>query len=234
MIEKDDDLKSLYREHVRGRAETGRRDCPDPETLAEIILPGAKIDGRKELLDHIGGCPHCSRELRLLLDIQKESGIMIERFASGRARRFRGIGRAWFSRPVPFPRLAAAAFALIGLSMMIASIYVLLHRQLPRMDLRSETPAISLLAPFGEIPLSRPILFEWRPLADADAYVLEIFDGALLPVWTSPMIPNQRFLLPEKAAQRLRPEEHYYWMVSAFSRKEKISESALAHVVLRR
>lgn len=230
MIQNDDDLKRLYREHVRGRAPAGRDVCPDPEILAKIATPGAHVGNRKELLDHIGGCPECSSELRLILDIHNESGALSRRLVPDRKNRLLRGTRAL--QLIPSPRLFKLAFAVFGVAMTFISIFLLVQRQEPRIDLRSTKPSIGLLSPLGGHRSSAPLLFEWKRLPGAEYYILELYDDELLPVWSSPSLADSRLVLPEDVARRLSTDKPTYWMVTAFSRKEKVSASDLAHFVL--
>jgi hypothetical protein len=231
MTIKDDELRRLYGEYVRGRMSGDRKACPDPEVLMQIATPGTKARNRKAILDHIGGCPDCSSELRLILDICREGEVLSSRLAPTRkSRSLIGSRSSWPSLPSTFVRFA---FAFLGAAVTIISLYVLVHPPPKPDEMRSGRPSIGLNAPIGDLSSSAPLLFEWKSLPGADHYILELYDEELLPVWTSEELAETRFLLPGDVARRLSTDRPYYWLVTAYSGMEKIADSDLVHFVLR-
>ncbi len=76
--------------------------------------------------------------------------------------------------------------------------------------------------------LSRPFVFRWQPIPDSDHYVLELFDEALLPVWTSNKIRDVQIPFPPN----LKTGKTYFWMVTAYSDEATLAESELARFVI--
>ncbi len=197
----------------------------------KIATPLAEVGDREEILDHIGGCPECSNELRLILDIRKQSEALASQ--PGRTRENRSLFGSRSRWPGLSPSLVKFAFAFFGAVVTIVSL-LLLVQQTPQPDeTRSVKDSIGLNAPVGDIQSSVPLLFEWRRLPGADYYVLDLFDEELMPVWTSKELQGIRLLLPADVATRLSVNRPYYWMVTAYSGGEKIAESNLVHFVLR-
>jgi hypothetical protein len=230
MIVKDDDVKRLYQEGVHARTPEDRRDCPTPEDLVRIATPGADIPNRLELLEHVGGCSMCAAEVKYILDLHSESEVLSGRLAAVEQNRPFGIRR--ILPPRRSPQFLRFAFGILGIAMTIASLYVLVHRRNPPIDLRSTQLSIELFSPIGGYRSSAPLFFEWQDIPEADHYRLEVYSIDLLPLWSSPKLTANRLLLPDGVARRLLKDKTHFWMVTAFSKNEKIAESNFVPFVL--
>lgn len=231
MILKDDDLKRLYQEYIRDRTSDDRKECPGPVIFVEIATPGARISNRRKLLNHISQCSKCSGELRFILDINEESKALSSRLTPTRKSCF--LSRFRSLMPAHSPLFFRFAFAFFGIVMTIISLFLIVQRQDPQIGFRSVKPSVVLQSPINIHSSSTPLLFEWQDLPKAEYYLLELYDEELLPVWSSPSLPDCRLLLPNDVVRRLSIDKPYYWMVTAFSNNEKIADSDLVHFVLR-
>lgn len=228
---KSDDLKRLYQESIKQKTSADRKDCPSPEYLTNIIIPSAHFKNRRKLVDHISECSHCSGELRYILDAYEKGEVLSDRLTLDRQNSFFGAVRSLLlGEPAS---LFIYSFALLGIVIMAVSITLIVQQADTRIELRSPSRSFELRSPIGDIWSSRPLLFEWKGLPEADSYHMELFDEELLPVWSSPELRDCRILLPEDVACLLLPEKAYYWMVTAFSLREKIAESNLVYFILR-
>lgn len=231
MIISNDELKQIYEEYVRGRAASGRADCPDPETLVKIAMPGAQVGNRKELLDHIGTCSPCTKELKLILNFHRETDALSAQLIKSQKRR--PFDQIQSSSSTLTPQVVKFAAAFFGIAMTFLSLYLVVSRNNTPAKFRSAMPLITLLSPNGDVRISTPLLFQWQAVPEAAYYVLEIFDEELLGVWMSPPLEHHRFLLPGGVTRTLSANKPYYWMITAFSKKEKIAESDLFQFVFR-
>ena len=93
------------------------------------------------------------------------------------------------------------------------------------MDIILEYPTVSH-------NITDKLIFRWNPYASARYYILELFDDALLPVWTSGKTEVPHIHFPEEARSILQPGKAYFWMVTAYSGTDDIKESKLARFVM--
>ena len=172
----------------------------------------------------------CATEIKFILDLQVEGEVLSGRLAA--AKQSRRFGKIRIPPPARSPLLLRFAFSILGIAMTIASLYLLVHWRKPQIDLRSTQVSIELFSPIGSYRSLAPLFFEWRNLPEADFYLLELYGSDLLPLWSSPKLAVNRFLLPDDVARRLLKDTPYYWMVTAFSRNEKFADSNLVPFVL--
>jgi hypothetical protein len=227
-----DKLRRLYQGYAAGRRPQSRRACPSPTEMAESFEPSASRRRKKKIIDHITDCPSCREEFLLLLGGQRwdagpvpSAGTVHDTEAAARTDLRKGRAR------VPLWRLAGA---VAGLGLIIASLVAVRHQWELSMALRSAQPGIALLAPRTGQSVSRPVTFRWKSRAPAESYVLELFDEALLPVWTSDKLSASAIQIPPEIGSRLSPGKTYYWMVTGFSGRDKAGESPMGRFSVRR
>jgi hypothetical protein len=122
----------------------------------------------------------------------------------------------------------------LGLSLAVSSFILLVHqRQLSEIQRTRET-GIVLSSPTSGQVLSAPFVFRWQADSSSEYYVIELFDEALLPVWTSEEIPEIQISIPPGVYAGLQPGKPYFWMVTSFSRDSERKESELARFSIRR
>jgi len=140
------------------------------------------------------------------------------------------------SRPLPRRRaggsgLAAAwqfACVLIGLGLAISSFFIVIQHKYSSEVQRSNETEILLLFPRASQVITAPPIFRWRGSPGADYYVLELFDEAMLPIWTSERIRGVQAPLPRDVFSGLLPGKSYYWMATGFSLDLGAEESGLS------
>ena len=99
---------------------------------------------------------------------------------------------------------------------------------------RAIVTALELISPTPDQAVASPPLFRWRESPGCHAYVLEIFDEEMLPLWSSEKTSHPEFLLPSEVFLKLAPGRSYYWMVTGFSPDLETQESVLQRFSLRR
>lgn len=130
------------------------------------------------------------------------------------------------------PPLWQYASVLLGLGLVMTSVFVAVHQKEISTVQRSAESGIILLSPKADQSLSGPLVFRWQGRSASDYYVLELFDDALLPIWTSDKVRELQIPIPSEVYATLRPGRSYFWMVTAFSQRSKVEESPLGRFVI--
>jgi len=226
----DESLKSMYRAHVRSNVPDSRDECPSAERMAGLLRGRASRKESTRLVDHISRCHYCAREFEFLVEARRSEKDLIQGVDQWLGRKERGG-----LRPPLFSRLSwglasmAAGIVLVGLFFFLKFLIF----PAPEAYRADSQAIIELLEPI-EVRISRSSLtFRWRPLPDAEYYVLEIFDEALAPVWESEKITVSQAAPPREISATLTSGRTYFWLVTAhFPEGEKI-HSSLVEFVLR-
>jgi hypothetical protein len=227
-----DELRRLYQRYAAGPRPRDRERCPSPTEMVESFEPAASRHRKGRIIDHIAACPSCREEFLVLLEGRRRAaesipsaGLELDAEASTRASLRRDKAR------FPLWRLAGA---VAGLSLVIVSIVAVKHQWELSKALRSVRPGIALLAPRTSQSVSKPITFRWKSQTPAESYILELFDDALLPVWTSDKLFASEIQIPPEVASSLFAGRTYYWMVTGFSGRDKAGESPIGRFTVHR
>ncbi|MGB8960185.1 MAG: hypothetical protein WCC00_14345 [Candidatus Aminicenantales bacterium] len=215
----DDQLKELFRGYAASRKPLTRNECPSPEVLASSFEPSASVRKKKKVVDHISGCSFCREEFMMLFEIQKREPSRLGVLSQGRSSRY---------------PLWQYACVLLGLGLVMTSFFVSVHQKELSSVERSAERGITLLGPKADQSLSGSFVFRWRGRSASDYYILELFDDALLPIWTSGKIQELQIPIPPEVYTTLRPGRSYFWMVTAFSQGAKTEESHLGRFIFHR
>ncbi len=224
-------LREFYQGYAESRRPQSRKRCPSPLAIAKSLEPSASIRKKKRIVDHLSECAFCRDEFMLLFQLQRlEPGSpKIKDRISGYNHRplSQGIGGSGYR---PFWRYACV---VLGLSLAVSSFVLLVHqKQLSEVQRTRET-GLLLSSPTSGQVLSAPFVFRWQRDPSSEYYVVELFDEALLPVWTSDKTHEIQMQIPPGIYARLRPGKPYFWMVTAFSRDGETKESELARFAIR-
>ncbi len=215
---KIDSLRELFQGHADSRRTPCRRNCPSFAAIAGSFEPAASQRDKKRIIDHISGCSDCQEEFMLLLELQKKEGD-----------RHPGIVK---DRVFAHPLLWRYACTLIGLGLALTSFFMLIQKEKLSDVQRTSERGILMISPKIDHFVSSPLVFRWLGDKKAEYYILELFDEALLPVWTSDTIRDIQMHLPSEVNSKLRPGKSYFWMITAYSQDSKINESKLARFTI--
>lgn len=215
----DDQLKELFRGYAASRRPSTRSGCPSPEAIASSFEPSASVRKKKRIIDHISGCSFCHEEFMMLFEIQKSEPDELGALSQGRSGR---------------PPLWQFACVLLGLGLVMTSFFVSVHQKDLSTIERSAEAGLTLLDPKADQSVSGPLVFRWRGRSASDYYILELFDDALLPIWTSDRVPEFQTALPPEIRATLRPGRSYFWMVTAYLQGAKTEESQLGRFIIHR
>jgi hypothetical protein len=168
---RDDELRRLYAVVVARRTEPRGEHCPSPEALKGMAEGVGSESERLALLDHIGECAECQRDLELF------------RVAQARP------AERW----VLYTGVAAAAAVVLVAALLWRG------RPTPSDPTRGNHDRIELVTPRGSVSGNRPPAFIWRSMPEAIGYSFELLDDR--PVRTFHlMLPDTALVLPDSVA----------------------------------
>lgn len=216
MIPEDERLKEIYRDYVASRGPLNREDCPSIEALLNSFEPVASGRNKKRIIDHLSECPYCREEFELLFKL--EHGVSLEDHPEARS-------------PSVFP-LWRFATLFVGFGLIISVLLLLFRSQeIPDTE-RAGSSAVVLSYPVSSHLISDQLVFRWEEFPSTQYYIVELFDEALLPIWTSPPIYGTQARLPPEIGEKIKLRTSYYWMVTGFSIAERTGESTLARFTI--
>jgi hypothetical protein len=229
---KDDDLKRFYRSFINSRLPENRKGCPALEELISFFESRRRTAKKLKIVDHITNCSACTQEFEFLLELQRYQEKIVGPVPGSRLTRlfFHSIP-ASIGGVNPLWRFFSV---LTGMVLVFVSLFILVRNTGRFAETRSVLSPLILSQPAPEESVILPLTFAWKGLPGAETYVLELFDEALLSVWKSPETSLTYLLLPPEEAGRLRPGHRYFWMITAFSEGDKLSESELSQFTLKR
>ncbi len=220
-----DDLKKFYQRYISSKIPDNRNACPSPMALFNSFKSSKSLRYKKNIIGHITHCSFCREEFELMLELQRYqasfTSVINEFSSTASATDKRGDANIWRRF------IWRYAYFLFGLLLILSAYFLnVQHNSLIELTRTSEHK-ILLITPTHLHTFPRPLIFKWQELYVSQYYILELFDNSLLPVWTSQKIFGVQVQLPEEVSSHLRSGDYYFWMITAFSSTQKISESEL-------
>jgi hypothetical protein len=225
MDAKISDLKKEYTAYCIQKTADSRKNCLSPEKLLLLARGGLPDKEKENYLMHISDCIFCSREIKEILKIlQYEKQAISEATKRRTINRKNILGFNW--------RIAAVSAVLIIIAI---SSFFIADRIMNSASFRGEnSQTLNLITPVDTYT-SKPFpVFKWTKVPKAEYYILELYDGFLEPLWESSKIYSTKLRLPEEVVFSLRPNNDYYWMVTAYTHRRKTIESSLKKFTFRR
>ena len=227
------DLKEIYKDYLEDNKRSSRDSCPPPEKL--VLFVRSKMTGRdqKRFLGHATKCAYCLGEVRSLLDISNaESKFMLE---MSELRNSASLANRPQARPLARPwswNTVSLVSALVLLAAMAT--YSVFHFS-PRSDFRrGPTANIQLVSPVDKAVARDELRFVWEGVPRAKYYIIETLDVLLDLVWRSEFITGNEFNLPREVSQKFRPNERYFWMVTAVFEGGNKTKSGMSKFSIRK
>lgn len=220
-----DDLKKLYQRYITSKIPGNRNKCPSPMALFNSFKSSTSLRNKKKIIGHITDCSFCREEFELLLELQRyqASSITVINETSSTAPSIDKLGAVNLGRRF----ICRYAYFLFGLALIISAYYLIVQKRNLTEVKRASEPRILLITPEHVQAFPEPLIFRWQEQSASQYYILELFDNSLLPVWTSQKILDVQIQLPDEVLSRLHSGNYYFWMITAFSSTQKISESEL-------
>jgi hypothetical protein len=239
------DLQGLYRAAISQHRPTSRRSCPSPNLIIGAFDRSLPKRRQARIINHLTHCGPCHQEFEVFRRLLRERDLCVEGLAAwaDRQHRNRPGARVEDAREVYAPanrhearggRLRSGWRYALGPAILLACL-VLVLSQLPFFKNFWENkyragpaPGILLIQPHSDRPIVRQTLvFQWTSRIQAEYYVLEIFDAALIPIWKSPEIRATRLILPSEISRKLLSSQPYYWLVTGALPDDHKTESEI-------
>jgi hypothetical protein len=187
---------------------------PSDETWEQLALDELPATARAAVMDHVTRCASCAGLYRGLRELEREARTFDSGVPKPRA-------RPRVASPVWYAGLAAAA------ALIIAFLLPARRPTSPPTDpglIRSPMSAApEPVRPIGALS-ARPQTLEWREVAGADGYRVELWNGG--PVWSQENVEGTSVALPRAIA--LSPGVVYYWKVTALAGPDRRLSSDVA------
>ncbi len=223
------DLLDLLRK-IPAQNASSKTHCPSSKELVASFAPSASNRLKTKIVDHISGCPKCRGAFDLLITIMEyDKQTKQESSTEDHSSRFLKSPLHYRPRQLFTARVSSL---IAGCLMIAVSILVITQHNYVSYQFREENMDIILEYPTVSHNITDKLIFRWNPYASARYYILELFDDALLPVWTSGKTEVPQIQFSEEARSILQPGKAYFWMVTAYSGADDIKESNLARFVM--
>ncbi len=227
-----DRLRQLFQGYAATRKPSSREGCPSSSELTESFEPSYSGRRKRKIIDHISSCPACRKEFTILLERQRRDNGACEKVPPD-PREDPTAERGGRHRGPQLSPIWQCAGAALGLCLIVVSSIAIRHQWQRSVALRSAQPRITLAAPRMGQTVSGPFTFRWRGQAHSECYILELFDEAFMPLWSSEKTADDRLEIPGGVLSRLSPGKTYFWMVTGFSGRAKREESPLGRFRVR-
>ncbi len=223
----DEELRRIYQRYVYGEKLRADPSCPGIAQIDKIFDPRCRPGAKFKLIDHLTRCPSCARDFDFLLGLHRfESHMIPTSLRERQPLRFRSLfDGAQF-------RLRFSSL-ICGLILVLVSMGIVISHWVREDSIRAGRPVIRILEHDQQFTDSAPVELRWDPVRRADYYILELFDGELMPLWTSEWIRTSSLVLPKEVRGRMASGRPYFWTVEAYDAAGQIASSDMARFVLR-
>jgi len=226
-------LSKAYRDFLGNKAPESGASCPTTERLARCVLGEARRRERTGIIRHAADCAACAAAMKSLLALSAGADEAAAELAARPGTPETGrSGKRWafWTRPIPKPAAVAMAAVLV-----VAALAVWIPRFTNRSAVRGGNGTrIVLVSPVKTVPVGGALEFEWRGVAAADGYTVELFDKSFRSLWRSGRVTGTAIRLPADVRGRLTPGERYFWTVRTAASGGTEIKSSLAEFSLAR
>ena len=197
--------------------EENTESCPSEEMLA-ALADGTLLPKERESLDsHVRECASCAY---LLLSLESRTGRGKKGTERIKDRIRKAVPRSWYGlKLIP----AAAALLVIFLAASVFFFDTVPFKSQDNVIRSGSSAEVELIQPVGET--EPPIVFKWKPVAEAKSYTVDLFDERLTPIWESPQSSKTSTPLPPEITNRLESGKTYFWSVSVLKKSGFREES---------
>jgi len=208
------DLKEAYRDFLEGNKPASRESCPSPEDLLLLVRSRISRHRKTKIMDHTAKCAYCLQEVKTILDVTNKENkfILAMNGALNSAANEQSPRTSPFARRLSWNYISVVSIIILLVGIAAYSIF----RFSSKPDsLRGPEADIHLISPANKVVPGAELRFIWEGLPNAKYYVIEAFDASLDLVWRSEAMTANEFNPPRDVIQKFRPDEAYFWMVTA-------------------
>jgi hypothetical protein len=184
-----------------GEQAAPRADCPAPHVLWEAVRTELPVERRREVVDHVAGCPVCAEAWRLAIELDPDPRPAAATPA-----------RSWLAsvlQPHRFVPLAAAVAVAVAVAL-------LLRGPTAPVDpsYRDAGPAAIRSLIHEDEPLPRTALrLRWSPGPEGSLYDVRVTTESLETVTAAQGLRDAELLVPESALFSLPAGSRLFWQV---------------------
>jgi len=239
----NEDLQRLYRAYVEEKIPLSRKNCPTTKDIIVFFKAKSSEKHKTKIVDHITQCSWCIQEFEFILKTLRYKQILSKQIGNLLISEKnisivkRKSDRTLFhsrKRQFPFFLRLSWTYALLFFGALIAIFsFIFLLDKFQFQHLRKQEDRgkkiipINLIEPINRTYAKSQLVFKWNELKELDYYVLELFDETLIPIWKSPKIFKNQFVLPNEVTKELIKNKAYFWMVTASFRDGRLIESGV-------
>ncbi len=165
-------------------------------------------------MKHVANCHDCSMILKSLLSLSRTVDELVPKTEVDR----RPLPESMLdgTKPARLMRSRRLAITAIATIAGVAIIAVSVTKLSKPYALRGKTRGFELIAPrAGAMIDAGHIRFEWKAVAKASGYFVEIFDSSLELVWRSELLHEPQVELPARTVTAVQKGDTYFWRVTA-------------------
>lgn len=241
----NDDLKKLYKLYIIETTPPSRKKCPP---IIEIInLFRSKLSERQEILiiDHVSSCYYCLQEFEFILKtlridkkLNTDVGNLLRKEKCSLLTPKNAVKKDIHGRKgiiTFFPRISRKYAFLFVITILSISIIItmFLLKYSKKIEFRGNYPkSVKLIEPLKKKYSKSLLKFRWLEIKGSEYYIVELFDEALRPIWTSNKIYINSTALPKRIVDILTKNKKYFWILSAYFPDGEKIESRIEYFIL--
>ncbi|MDD8021322.1 MAG: hypothetical protein PHU81_09160 [Acidobacteriota bacterium] len=226
----EETLKSIFLSSKDFEKNVSRRDCPEPEDLARSFDPGAGLEFKETIVDHLSRCLACQQEFEFL-HLSEKLVTEISRKLLKPKRPIKLKLQSFFSSSSLIKKAAVTFTALI---IVFSLVYYLNSNYRKAQEVERNPREVQNLMMTEEIakPASLAIALKWQPVEQALFYQVEVFNQNMYLIWQSPPARDTLIRLPEEVTNVLKNDRCFFWQILIYTPGEKFVDSPVRKVKL--
>lgn len=225
------DLKHLYRDFIMEKTPLSRKNCPPKEDLIKFSRSKLSEKQNLKIIDHITRCSYCIQAFEFILQTLRDEKNLIKEIDN--VLQSEGDALFWRRRQkIFFPKLSWKYLSLLFGTIIIIFAFIIFTTLEKREYRGTNLKQIHLIEPINKKYSKSSLTFKWNFVKNSEYYIFELFDQTLYPVWKSQKIIKTQVILPPEIANKLKENNAYFWMVTAFLHKGDKIESRLEKFTL--
>jgi hypothetical protein len=230
-------LKKSYKEHNKMKNNHLNRECPDPKIFLNFFRQRLSRKHKIKVIDHVSECYFCSREFEFISEIVRAEKTFLEEisftlYLNHIKKRIKFLNIissiSKKSKALLFYNHAWKYFLVTVLLFSISIYSIKSFNNAKKSEFRGiNQDKIILKYPIENKVRKSSINFKWEVNWVPVYYKIEIFDRSLLLIWESKRIYDVSTTLPATILNKMKKNNTYFWMVTAYYQNGSILESPL-------
>ena len=229
------DLKTIYRDYVRGQRPSASDQCIHEKRWTDFFDGRLSHSSKGKLIDHMSHCVACAQDFEFLLDMERSKNILLADIGN-LVEAEQESPKPTTVRPIPFHRRRfrlkyGLVFSGVAVLSLVLAMLLIRHPKIssiPDVTRGNRLLEIEIQGPLDESKRKQSLEFRWKSRESFDSYAIDIYDDSLRQIWRSPLLTESRLAIPKEVLDSLENDKKYYWMVKGTSGIKTKVESRLA------